>query len=152
MSVPFEIIKKAGHEDRFIFQGTLIDDFLSAQTLRNFYFGLIGQEYKINQTYCKEFSRKDSLINECKRLIRNYITSPKEWIDILDAQEKERIEREKREKREKKKAAVLAVRKALISEKVKELSVLSIDEFEILQIAMVIASGNISGTSAYERE
>ena len=140
MDLPFKIIKKAGHEDRYIFQDTLIDDFLTAQTLRNFYFTLSGQEDRIGQTYCKEFTRKDRLINECKRLILSYITNPDEWFEIIDMQEKERIKHEKRLMREKKKADALAARKILINEKIKELSMMTYKEFEILQIAIAFAS------------
>jgi hypothetical protein len=138
MSQPFKIIKKSGHEDRFIFEGNQIDDFLTAQVLRDYYFTLSGQEKRIGQTHCKEFTRKDSLINECKRLIKHYIANPDEWDEILDR-------REKREKREKKKAEALAARKILINKKIKELSKLTYEEFEILEIAMAFASPNITG-------
>ena len=150
MSVPFKILKKSGHEDRYIFQDILIDDFLTAQTLRNFYFILSGQEHRIGQISCKEFTRKDSLINECKRLIKCYIENPDVWMDILDKQEKERIKREKRAEREKRKAEALAARKILINKKIKELSMMTYEEFEILQIAMEFA--NPIATGEYDSE
>ena len=153
--MPFKIVKKSGHEDRFILDGVQIDDFLTAQTLRDYYFTLSGQEKRIGQTHCKEFTRKDSLINECKRLIKHYIANPDEWDEILDKLEKERIKREKREKREKEKAEALAARKILINKKIKELSKLTYEEFEILEIAMAFASPRPSDSdsdSEYESD
>lgn len=152
MSLPFKIVKKAGHKDRFVFQDTVIDDFLTAQSLRNFYFMLSGQEHRIGQTYCRDFTRKDSLINECKRLIRLYTEDPDEWDEILERQEKERVEREKREERERMKAKALADRRVLINKKVKELSRLSSKEFSILQAAMTLASANIAADYDYDSD
>jgi hypothetical protein len=143
MSLPFDIIKKSGHEDRYIFEDTLIDDFLTAQVLRDFYFILSGQSYKVGQTYCKEFTRKSDLISECKNLIKIYIASPAVWKNVLAVDEEKRKEHEKREMFERKKKEELIKRKAIIAKKVEELSKLSRDEFEILQTAMEIANAYI---------
>lgn len=139
MSVPFRIIKKAGHEDRYTYDGILIDDFLSAQELRDIYFTLSGQVYKVGQTFCKEFTRKSTLIDECKNLIDLYISIPDVWSTVLENQEAERIEREKLERKNKE----LVARKHMIKKKVEELSKLTRDEFDILQTAMEIANAYI---------
>ena len=133
MSTPFSIVKKAGREDRFTFQDTPIDDYLTGQQLRDIYFQLSGQAFKIGQASTSAFPRKGDVINECHRLIIAYNDNPALWEVALATQEKKRIEREKREA---KKAAVEAARQARIDARVAELAALSNDDFEILQAAM----------------
>jgi hypothetical protein len=133
MSTPFSIIKKAGREDRFTFLDTPIDDYLDSQAVRDIYFQLSGQAFKVGQASCKAFPRKGDLINECHRLIVAYTSTPKLWENTLASQEKKRIDREKREA---KKAAAAAARQARIDTRVLELTALSNEEFEILQAAM----------------
>ena len=133
MSIPFSVVKKASREDRYCFQDTPIDDYLDTQVVRNIYFQLSGQNYKIGQASCKAFPRKADLINECQRLIIVYLSSPKLWETTLATQEKKNIAREKREA---KKAVSAATREASIETRVRELSALTNNEFEILQAAM----------------
>ncbi len=143
--MPFTIIKKAGREDRFTFQETPIDDYMDTQALRDVYFQLSGQSFKVGQASCKAFPRKGDLISECHRLIAAYISTPKLWETTLATQEKKRIDREKREA---KKAAAAAARQARIDARVLELSTLSNEEFEILQAAMA----KVIRTSATESD
>jgi hypothetical protein len=86
--MPFTIKKKAGHEDRYAYEETLIDTFLSAQELRDVYFKLSGQSYKVGQTTCVKFPNISALIREIKRLILLYINEPAKWQEALNSQEK----------------------------------------------------------------
>ena len=131
--MPFTIVKKAGREDRFTFLDTPVDDYLDTQALRDVYFQLSGQSFKVGQASCAAFPRKGDLIHECHRLIAAYIATPKLWETTLASQEKKRADREKREA---KKAAAAAALQARIDARVLELAALSNEEFDILQAAM----------------
>jgi hypothetical protein len=136
MSIPpFTIIKKAGLEPRYTFQETVIDYYLDVQIIRDIYFQLSGQNFKIGQASCKAFPRKADLIQECQRLITSYTTDPKLWDSTLAAQEKKRIAREKAAAKKAEKAAIL---KARIDEKVVLLNAMTDEEFSILQKAIAL--------------
>lgn len=148
-SLPFTIVKKAGREDRFTFNDTPIDDYLTGQQLRDVYFQLSGQAFKVGQTTTAAFPRKVDLINECHRLIGAYVVSPKLWTSVLEVQEKKRVERERRAA---KKAAAEAARELRIQTKAAELSALSSEEFEILQAAMARAVRMSSSSTSSDSE
>ena len=137
MSVPFAIIKRAGRESRFTFNETPIDDYLDGQALRDIYFQLSGQSYKVGQGSSKAFPRKGDLIQECERLITSYMATPALWEAALANQEKKMITREKAAA---KKAAKAAALQARIDEQVAILSAMSDEDFEILQKAMAVAA------------
>ena len=147
--LPFTIVKKAGREDRFTFNDTPIDDYLTGQQLRDAYFQLSGQAFKVGQTTTGAFPRKVDLINECQRLIGAYVASPKLWDTTLENQEKKRAERERRAA---KKAAAEAARELRIQTKAAELSALSSEEFEILQAAMARAVRMSSSPTSSDTE
>ena len=86
--MPFAIKKKSGHEDRYSYEENLIDTFLSAQELRDIYFKLSGQSYKVGQTNCAKFPNISALIGEIKRRIILYTNEPAKWQEVLDSQEK----------------------------------------------------------------
>jgi hypothetical protein len=136
MATPFSISKLPGREDRYSFGDKPIDDYLDIQTLRNIYFQLSGESFKVGQLSCKKFPRKGDLILESHRLIKLYTLNPKSWTDIIVAQEKKIIAREKAAVKRAEKAVVLQAR---IDSKVAELTLLSNEEFEILQKAMAIS-------------
>lgn len=160
MELPFSITKKTGLKDRFLFNGTAVDEYLDAQSLRDMYFRLSGQSYKVGQSSCKAFSRKDALIEECQRLIRLYLEDPAIWSTVLTEEatkdktrEARRIAREKASIR---KAARLAAIHARIEERAAALIAMSDLDFEIEQKAMeralTLHSRSTVTTSASEED
>lgn len=117
----FTITKKSGLSDRYAFNSIIVDEYLTAQELRDVYFQLIGKSDKVGQKTTSKFPRKDDLITECQRLIRLYDATPSEWSKVLQ----EQSEREAR-----------LQRKAKINECILKFESTETDELEIMQIAI----------------
>ena len=137
--LPFSFQKKAGMADRFLYNGVVIDEYLSIQELRDTYFCLAGESFKVGQKSCSKFPRKADLIAESCRLIVLYVTEPSLW-DITLQKEKEKLE--KKVVNAEKKAAKAAAEQLKIEEEAQRLAALSSKEFELLQKAMAYMIAN----------
>jgi hypothetical protein len=105
---------------------------LSAQELRDAYFELSGQSFRVGQTY-SSFGKKEALLAEIKRLIELYAARPEA---IAEVAAKEKVAAAKHAEKLQRKAAK-ELRKAEVEKKSTELMALDDGQLEILLAALV---------------
>jgi hypothetical protein len=120
----------------YLHNGKEMDERRTAQELRDAYFELSGQSFRVGQGHCSAFSTKAALITEIHRLLDLYAVRPEAIAEVAAAEKVKAVKHAEQLRRKAEKAEAAAAKIAAVEKKTSEFMALDDNALEIILAAL----------------